>query len=126
MIELWTPAGNIRQVAVDLEIEAHRHNILKYKKDLVNLRSDRTVEDYELKNYQNTIDTLALDCIVVSMAEFHSVKKLIESVKRKIAYTEAKICGILKKVDEAETLIADLQVRREKLETKILEFKQRG
>jgi hypothetical protein len=124
MMELWVPRGNNWQTKLDIQIEEYRCVIARYKRDLVNLRGERAVIEYEAKNFRNTLDTLAKDCVVVSLTEFHDIKRLYLLAKKKITFADERIRGITDKVAEAESAIEDLLVKRDRAETKILEFKR--
>ena len=122
MIDLWVPQGNYVQVKLDIQIEDWKCTTVRYKRELVNLRGERVVIDHEAKVLRSTLETLLKDCVVVSLAEFHDVKRLYALARRKIAIIDDKIRGITEKMVEAEATIEDLQVKRDRAETKILEF----
>ena len=125
MAQIWKPSGNNSQTAVDMQIERLLFHLRTLNDSLQNLHNGLSQIEQELIDISKQVSFVKMNAKIVSLKEFAKMKKLLVSLSDgKVAYIK-HINDTRKGIEQTDSEIEKLHIKRKSLETKILEFRRK-
>lgn len=122
-MNIWSSLGNIYQIQVEVQIAEKQYELSRLEGDKHNFFSKLIIYERKIKELEDSFLYMRKPKIVISLSEYEIMKSDLYFYKEKRADTKMYIDMLDAIIVDLNTDIKNLEIKKEKLKTVIIELK---
>jgi len=122
-VNIWTSLGNIHQIKIEIQIAERQFELNRVENDRQTVALKLYIYNNKIKELQEAFKNMRKRGAVISLNEYENMKVDYYFFKDKAADSKMYIDMLDAMILELNKVIADLEIKREKLKTVVIEFK---